>query len=1136
MIPINHCRWAALSFALLLISGHGGDASSSSRMLQFTSRMSRSGNNKSSTTNEPKHAEDTVTTTRENQPEQLPETAEDTASVRNANMEEKQNRGEQRRPKRRLQDLLVKDENKGKTEDRRKGQDANTSQADEASSAPARTKSETQKEMAGPDWLRRIRRDDTATKDEPPVRDRWPKSVTQKSTVKRETSPNDSQEKEDEFSEVEKSKPVQLSLEGAPEPHDVKRGWPAWFPLSPAQNLTASSINGTVNVRETLVSNTVVKEPKAEMSDTRGEQSLGDSLRGFRERFRQGRSVTQCNQTEAKKRGMIIEQEPISNDESPQEPNGEESSQSREEPAESNPTFNIRLLASPVFSKLQGSASNAAAFIRKLPWQPTRCEMDHDGDEEDLPVVASVRNVSLSNETRMDATRRKQRMLKGPAKLIELVVSLPWTPAGVHPSLTPCVANDEGHTDRRVSRNPVKIIRNLPWRRLRKDELNTGGSSSQNREIDEDYVLEEAMLVDIAAPIQDSNKDGSAETKTELQEEDQDKAPAGSSMGSSDFSQRASSLDEHLEAQTDEANFDKNRIESIMTSYVEREEESAGSNEDSADGTAQPSKDATEKMGCLRIDRNLVSDGSNDNRHPNMFRRSPGEPNIRALAIGRRRESEKKEKFKPIDPQEVPSDEKMTSSNTTAAQDRKDERVPETNTTSTSDLTPQQGDDHRMEQQRQQQQEQQQQEQQQQQPTMIIMGVPQGGRSMPPDMGRGPPVPSSSIILVEAIASIVSAFVRIWMITFFAKWWSEEEMLRPVQHFVWERLNDRFLRDATALQNVLQMPPVNVPERKWRRFLRRQHRIEGKVQKKQLLEARTFERTALVLEIKGELNVPHLEEAITFVLSQHREQAFGNVGGLAKELEVIVLIESPGGAVQDFGLAASQIERLSLEPGLTTTACVDKIAASGGYMIASQAHTIVAASFATVGSIGVIRENVNIHDALLRRGVKGMVLTAGESKAPLTTIGPVTNKDVAKAQLKIDSIHSAFKQLVARGRPQLDAHIEDVCDGDIYFGENAKDLGLVDRIATSEEYLLERIQAGDRVMKLHKSHQNVQKRRLFLPLDLLRDRSSPLRAACAKWIRTDLESTLSRAFAAVGVVGTIQVVAQNVGLFTRYLA
>jgi len=124
-------------------------------------------------------------------------------------------------------------------------------------------------------------------------------------------------------------------------------------------------------------------------------------------------------------------------------------------------------------------------------------------------------------------------------------------------------------------------------------------------------------------------------------------------------------------------------------------------------------------------------------------------------------------------------------------------------------------------------------------------------------------------------------------------------------------------------------------------------------------------------------------------------------------------------------------------------------------------------------------------------------------------------------------MHSAFKEFVVEGRPALEGNIEEVANGNIFFGDNAMELSLIDRIVTSEEYLLERIQAGDRVMKLHRAHQFVGRRKLFHPLDFLREKSSPLRTAWGKWLRSDAESLLTRAVAATSVVGAIQFFAQH---------
>ena len=419
---------------------------------------------------------------------------------------------------------------------------------------------------------------------------------------------------------------------------------------------------------------------------------------------------------------------------------------------------------------------------------------------------------------------------------------------------------------------------------------------------------------------------------------------------------------------------------------------------------------------------------------------------------------------------------------------------------------------------------------QQQQPTVIIMGGgPQDGRPLPADLARRP-VPTPSLVLIEALVTIFGTAFRIWMISFLAKWWSEEETLKPVQHFVWERLNDRYLRDSTVLQNVLQLPPTGVIEWKWRRFLRRQHRVEGKAAEKKItLAAPTFARTVIVLNIDAELNIPQLEQAVTFILSQHREQAFGSIGGMAKELEVVLLVNSPGGAVSDYGLAGAQIRRLADEAGVTTTVCVDHIAASGGYMIASQADRIFASNFAIVGSIGVIREGFNVHEALERHGIKGFALKAGDSKVPLTMFGPVTKGDMSKAQRTLDLMHRAFKVFVVQGRPLLEADIDDVANGDVYFGDEAMQLSLIDRIVTSEEYLLERVQAGDRVMKLHRAHQFTGRRRqLFHPLDFLREKGT---LEWNKWIPSDARRILSRAIAAASAMGAFQFLTNQNFLF-----
>ena len=110
------------------------------------------------------------------------------------------------------------------------------------------------------------------------------------------------------------------------------------------------------------------------------------------------------------------------------------------------------------------------------------------------------------------------------------------------------------------------------------------------------------------------------------------------------------------------------------------------------------------------------------------------------------------------------------------------------------------------------------------------------------------------------------------------------------------------------------------------------------------------------------------------------------------ELEIIILLESPGGSASDYGLAASHIKRLRVEPGIKVTICVDKVAASGGYMIACMATPgqLYCAPFAVVGSIGVIGQTLNVHNTLQNWGVKPLVFRGGKDKAPIGLVGEIT--------------------------------------------------------------------------------------------------------------------------------------------------
>ncbi len=169
--------------------------------------------------------------------------------------------------------------------------------------------------------------------------------------------------------------------------------------------------------------------------------------------------------------------------------------------------------------------------------------------------------------------------------------------------------------------------------------------------------------------------------------------------------------------------------------------------------------------------------------------------------------------------------------------------------------------------------------------------------------------------------------------------------------------------------------------------------------------------------------------------------------------EVVLRLESGGGMVHSYGLAASQLARIR-QAGVPLTVCIDKVAASGGYMMACIGERIVSAPFAILGSIGVVAQLPNVNRLLKKHDIDFEVLTAGEYKRTLTVFGENTEKGREKFQEDLDVTHQLFKDFVARYRPQL--HIDDVATGEVWLGVAALNKQLVDEIKTSDEYLSER--------------------------------------------------------------------------------
>lgn len=200
-----------------------------------------------------------------------------------------------------------------------------------------------------------------------------------------------------------------------------------------------------------------------------------------------------------------------------------------------------------------------------------------------------------------------------------------------------------------------------------------------------------------------------------------------------------------------------------------------------------------------------------------------------------------------------------------------------------------------------------------------------------------------------------------------------------------------------------------------------------------------------VLSFEGDLRASKVEllrEEITALLT---------IADPARD-RVVVRVESAGGLVHGYGLAASQLARIR-DRGIPLTVTVDKVAASGGYMMAAVADRIVAAPFAIVGSIGVVAQIPNVHRLLKKHDVDFELLTAGKYKRTLTVFGENTDEGRRKFQHDLEEAHVLFQRFLQRYRPQLE--LDKVATGEHWFGEQALELALVDELRTSDDLLMQ---------------------------------------------------------------------------------
>lgn len=292
------------------------------------------------------------------------------------------------------------------------------------------------------------------------------------------------------------------------------------------------------------------------------------------------------------------------------------------------------------------------------------------------------------------------------------------------------------------------------------------------------------------------------------------------------------------------------------------------------------------------------------------------------------------------------------------------------------------------------------------------------------------------LFLAKAITVLVAVLVVITAIVGAAQRQKDSEQ----GHIQVSKLNDALNGITQSLKSVVLHPEARKIDAKAEK---KKNKASEKTQKKEVKEGQVHRSRMFVIDFNGDMQaseVTNLREEITAILSVADETD-----------EVLVRLESPGGVVHGYGLAASQLQRIR-NRSIPLTVAVDKVAASGGYMMACIANRIIAAPFAILGSIGVVAQIPNFHRLLQKNEIDVEILTAGEYKRTMTMFGENTDKAREKFLDDLEDVHVLFKDFVTEHRP--DINIEEVATGEAWFGRRALDRRLVDELKTSDEYIV----------------------------------------------------------------------------------
>lgn len=285
---------------------------------------------------------------------------------------------------------------------------------------------------------------------------------------------------------------------------------------------------------------------------------------------------------------------------------------------------------------------------------------------------------------------------------------------------------------------------------------------------------------------------------------------------------------------------------------------------------------------------------------------------------------------------------------------------------------------------------------------------------------------AKTLTIVLAIAAVIIFFVAV----------ASRKQADAKETLEVKKLNKKYEDMAFALN-------ATILEKNQFKKLQKDEKEKQKAKKKE--EKQDQEKKHIyVLNFHGDIRataVSSLREEITAILTVATEND-----------EVFLRLESSGGVVHGYGLAASQLMRVR-EKNIPLTVAVDKVAASGGYMMACVGNRILAAPFAIIGSIGVIAQIPNFNRVLKKHDIDYEQFTAGEFKRTVTVFGENTDEAKSKFREEIEDIHVLFKDFIVQHRPDID--IARVSTGESWPGTRALENHLVDELKTSDDYLLE---------------------------------------------------------------------------------